>query len=818
MTRHVRQFVAFLASPGDLPEEREALRRAAQSVNATTGRPFGLSIVIEGWEQVQPAVGRPQAVINPRVDDCDIFIGLLNRRWGTPTGTHSSGFEEEYERAVSRSGEKQPDIALFFRELSADDKADPGAQLQQVLAFQQRVRDERVALYRTFRSTDDLELQLTNYLTDFLTQQAVAAQQPAAVADSPVTAMGQATPATVSEATESDASAEVDDARRQVGDALESWADIVLGRSSAGSLDRDRLLSFAVAVGQDDEPLSHHLVNRLYRRRDSVHLSAAEAQSWLRAFCEDAGRVPDDVWGRFVPGWFFFAPDSDLPARLVAMTDEDGWARARGAVVLLTTLGARPAALWPADTPATEKGAVAKLEDEPGSSPADLWVRLLERSSTASATLNYLHAVATQDDRPLLHDIAAAADGQSWQAATRAVVASVLGDKQPAVEYLLTQPFSPPPWIVTDVLDAIPDAATDRLLALLEGRHTNDGVRIAGFDELIRRTALDDTTGPAAVTVMLRRSEATRAHLLDRPHDAVDERLRNWLRPGFEAIKREDRTLGLQERVDARTRTTDELGAAATPTLNGLDAWQALGVQGASSMAERARQVLRSGGEEFGQELDDATDSTASIRRFVAGQARAAALLILAAVPEPERQSGDVDLVLAELASGDFVTEQEGLQALVALAGPEHVPALFEALPRALRRHDTTYAVARIVELGRTAAARRLLGDDDGNLATAGARALVADPAFGEHEIVDLLYHDNSMVRRAAFDALATRLDEAPLRTLLDEYPRRGGPYYYDVMAALDWYLYAPADAVTALDPAGPSGQSDQGAAAQVAP
>ncbi len=146
--------MAFVASPGDLPAEREALRRAAQSVNDTVGRRFGLSLVVEGWEQVQPALGRPQSVINPRVDDCDVFVGLLNRRWGTPTGEYSSGFEEEFERALRRADGPGPSVALFFKRLTVDDTSDPGPQLQQVLGFQQRVRDERTALYESFATTD----------------------------------------------------------------------------------------------------------------------------------------------------------------------------------------------------------------------------------------------------------------------------------------------------------------------------------------------------------------------------------------------------------------------------------------------------------------------------------------------------------------------------------------------------------------------------------------------------------------------------------------------------------------------------------------
>lgn len=198
MTRQVRQFVAFVASPGDLQQEREAVRRAAQSVNDTIGRRFSLGIVVEGYGEVQPALGRPQAIINPRVDDCDIFIGLLNRRWGTPTGINSSGFEEEYQRALERSSsDNRPAIALFFRQLSAEETADPGQQLQQVLAFQKQVREGRVALYQTFGSADDLQLRLVDFFTDFVAVQAATAQRLSAAADSPALTSADPSPSAV---------------------------------------------------------------------------------------------------------------------------------------------------------------------------------------------------------------------------------------------------------------------------------------------------------------------------------------------------------------------------------------------------------------------------------------------------------------------------------------------------------------------------------------------------------------------------------------------------------------------------------------------
>ena len=57
------------------------------------------SIDLLGWEDTLPGYGRPQALINRDVEQCNLFIGLLWRTWGTPPAldsTFSSGFEEEF--------------------------------------------------------------------------------------------------------------------------------------------------------------------------------------------------------------------------------------------------------------------------------------------------------------------------------------------------------------------------------------------------------------------------------------------------------------------------------------------------------------------------------------------------------------------------------------------------------------------------------------------------------------------------------------------------------------------------------------------------
>jgi hypothetical protein len=92
----------FLASPGDLKPERDETHDVVNRLNKFVATPLGWQIDLLGWEDTSPGYARPQEKINVDVDRCDLFIGLLWQRWGQPTGTHTSGFQEEFERALER--------------------------------------------------------------------------------------------------------------------------------------------------------------------------------------------------------------------------------------------------------------------------------------------------------------------------------------------------------------------------------------------------------------------------------------------------------------------------------------------------------------------------------------------------------------------------------------------------------------------------------------------------------------------------------------------------------------------------------------------
>lgn len=156
MTRTKKRTIAvFIASPGDLPGERQQFRAAIMQLNAGFGDGANIEFEALGWEDTLASTGRRnQNVINAEIDRCDVFILVMHRRWGQPAPDaypYSSYSEEEFHRALELWKQtKRPEIFVFFKRVDLAQEADPGPQLEQVLKFKRHLEDTRRVLYRTF--------------------------------------------------------------------------------------------------------------------------------------------------------------------------------------------------------------------------------------------------------------------------------------------------------------------------------------------------------------------------------------------------------------------------------------------------------------------------------------------------------------------------------------------------------------------------------------------------------------------------------------------------------------------------------------------
>jgi hypothetical protein len=145
----------FIASPGGLDDERVLVKTVLEQIAQSLPVDSNITFRVLGWEQEVGEYGRPQEQM-ARV--CHVFIGLLADRWGSPTGTHDSGFGEEYGEAVARreaSEDGYPRIYLFVKQ-NVPLHDSPLEQLQAVRRFVDGVKERRETLVNHFDGLEDL--------------------------------------------------------------------------------------------------------------------------------------------------------------------------------------------------------------------------------------------------------------------------------------------------------------------------------------------------------------------------------------------------------------------------------------------------------------------------------------------------------------------------------------------------------------------------------------------------------------------------------------------------------------------------------------
>lgn len=157
----------MIASPGDVPEEREAIAQAVYSWNATHTEHRKIVLLPIRWETHSvPASGAPpQTLINQQmVHSSDLLVAVFGNRMGTPTTKALSGTVEEIE--VHEAAGKQ--VMLYFSnaDIPRQMNADQRAQLAAVEDYRRQRQGD--ALYETYATTAEFQTKFGRQLTRLL--------------------------------------------------------------------------------------------------------------------------------------------------------------------------------------------------------------------------------------------------------------------------------------------------------------------------------------------------------------------------------------------------------------------------------------------------------------------------------------------------------------------------------------------------------------------------------------------------------------------------------------------------------------------------
>lgn len=97
-------YKVFLASPSDVPKERQIAREVIQKWNELHSENTNVVLHPIGWEtHSYSSMGdRAQGILNKQIlKDADFLIGMFWTRIGTPTGEHESGTLEEINEHIN---------------------------------------------------------------------------------------------------------------------------------------------------------------------------------------------------------------------------------------------------------------------------------------------------------------------------------------------------------------------------------------------------------------------------------------------------------------------------------------------------------------------------------------------------------------------------------------------------------------------------------------------------------------------------------------------------------------------------------------------
>ncbi|GAA3952764.1 hypothetical protein GCM10023085_39080 [Actinomadura viridis] len=152
----------FLASPGDLPGEREVIRTCVEEHNARSGGGSNVTYEVVGWERVRGTARRPQEAINELIGESHFLVALFKGSWGSESGSpwgYTSGSEEELFTGLLELGRaEQPmrDVWVAF--------LDHPSPAEQIVKLREQMSRHHAVMYESIADIRELKAKLTERL------------------------------------------------------------------------------------------------------------------------------------------------------------------------------------------------------------------------------------------------------------------------------------------------------------------------------------------------------------------------------------------------------------------------------------------------------------------------------------------------------------------------------------------------------------------------------------------------------------------------------------------------------------------------------
>ncbi len=526
----------FLASPGDLQEERQAIRDVVNEFNESWANELSYQIELIAWEETIAGFGRPQHLINQDLDRCDLFLGMLWRRWGTPPddeGEFTSGFEEEFKRSMARCEQTgSPEISIFFKQIQEEFMVDPGDDLKKVLGFKKTINTGKKILYQNFATVRDVETLVRKSITAYV-------NRVRAVEESPEANGFGAKRSRSGEAEEEDRGGESSPLSAEGFDFLENLVERIrptdsLDTLSTSDVARFRLLANSISKsGNDEMDLGAHDINILFvASTEGISLGERELRSLARFGFKYFSNENMPLWC-----WYSALTDSRVDPAVVSSIVGANENEKVGAISVLTAL----ALDLPTDNDGIKRDWVMGV-----------WFSDDSSAKVRTAALEYLAKCGTVEDLEIAKKEYGRSDHGTSRSALECMIGIMLriGEVKAAQELVLGSQFETlKADLLRSVLAGFNDLETPALLLGLE--HRNVQVRLCAMKSLHSRKELEigmaeRLTGDSDAQV---RSESVAA-LLKMGKPLTEEEVKKILVPAQELPKSGRFGLGLASSTD----------------------------------------------------------------------------------------------------------------------------------------------------------------------------------------------------------------------------------------------------------------------------
>ncbi len=420
--------------------------------------------------------GRPQHLINEEMDQCDLLLGMIWKRWGTPPGQdgeYSSGFQEEFERSLARREQSgSPEISLFFKQIPDEFMADPGEDLKKVQEFRETIITEKKIFFQDFSTVQDME-RLARKCIDAYVNRVRAADESSEPDEA------RAKRAEPEKAEGEKRSPQSSPLSAEGFAFLESLVDTIdqekaMDNLSASDVARFRLLANSISKpGNEDMDLGVHDINILFSARaEGMKLGKRETRCLARLGFQHFGNEN-------VPLWCWYSALSDSRFDVVLFSSVAG-ANDDEKVGAISVLSALERELPTDDEYLTREGII------------DAWFSKDSSAHVRSAALGYLAKKGTAEDYSVAKKEYDRGDHETFRRALECMVGILLrtGQGNSAQQLVLESQFEA---LDADTLQAVLDGFENlETEALLRGLvHRNAQVRLRTLKVLLGRGSLD---------------------------------------------------------------------------------------------------------------------------------------------------------------------------------------------------------------------------------------------------------------------------------------------------------------------------------------